>query len=581
MKIYFLIFSALAFLAPERAAQAAISPLSAGVAGKYLSAQVAALRGHPGDAARFIERVWRQDDQNKDVLRQLIVLKITNGDIRPAFALGRKLIQLQQHEPLAVLLLGLEAMEKGDYSAAKNYFEGFEKSRHQDLGRWLSVSMLNVWTSQALGKTDKALLALERLDQLHPRLGSLMSFQKALLCDLSARPSLARSFYKKAMSSYTHLFGRLDRVGDAYGRFLERHGDKGQVERIYKNFIKAGGVDKVIGTAGLARLARGEKPRALVSEVNEGAAEVLYYYSMLAFLSHRLDEAALYTRLALFMRRPFDEAHLRLADIFEKQNDFHEAIRLYRRVAPRSDFALFAGVQIAFAYEESGRKDLAESQLFALARRYRTESMPLAALGEIFRARRDYVKSANIFSKAIERAGKSVASKNVANKNIDWRLYFSRGMALERSQQWRRAEKDLRHALALSKDDPNVLNYLGYSWIDRGYELDRALNMIKRAVRKAPNRGDIVDSLGWAHYRLGRFERAVHYLERAVQLNPGEAVINDHLGDALWQVGRKVEARYQWRRVLELKPLTDIDLEGVKRKLEEGLVRPSSAEMRF
>ena len=126
-----------------------------------------------------------------------------------------------------------------------------------------------------------------------------------------------------------------------------------------------------------------------------------------------------------------------------------------------------------------------------------------------------------------------------------------------------------------------MLNYLGYSWVDRGRHLERALKMIKRAVRKAPNRGDIADSLGWAYYRLGRFEEAVRYLERAVQLSPHEAVINDHLGDALWRVGRKVEARYQWQHVIDLKPSVDVDLEHVKRKREEGLAQLSSPEKRL
>ena len=591
MKLYRLIFCAAAALSAfamgfSSPSWAAISPLPEGMAGQYLSARIAALRGSPRDAVRFTERIWRQDGQNPDILRRLVLLKITTGDISASFKLAHKLMELERHDPLASLLLGLRAMMAADHAMAKDYFEGFEKSRHQDIGRWLSVSMLNVWTTQAMGGHKKARAQLGRLEQLHPRLGSLTSFQKALMDDLAGEAFLARGSYKKALQLYGHLFGRLDRVGEAYGCFLERsasQSDKEQAERIYKDLIPMGGVEKIVGEAGLARLARGEKPRAFVTNVNEGAAEILYYYSTLAFLSNRLDEAALYAHLALFLRKSFDEAHLRLAAISERQNDFRAAIKSYRQIAPRSDFVLLAGVQIAFAYEKNEQKDLAESQLFALARQHRNDEMPLAALGGIYRERRDFVKSADIYSRAIERARKNIgknAGKNIG-KNVNWTLYFSRGVALERSGQWDRAEKDLRRAVDLSRGDPSVLNYLGYSWVDRGRHLNRALEMIKRAVRKAPNRGEIADSLGWAYYRLGRFDEAVRYLERAVQLSPHEAVINDHLGDALWRVGRKVEARYQWQHVLDLEPSADIDREYVKRKREEGLAQLSSSEKRL
>ncbi len=552
-------------------ASAAISLLPDGVAGKYLSARVALARGQSGDAARFIERVWRQDDQNVDILRQLLLLKITTGDMPAAFGLGQKLMALRPHDHLAVLLLGIAAVKAEDYSAAKSYFEDFAKSQPRNWTRRLSVSMLNVWVAVARGETKDALATLARLRQLHPRLRSLMDLQQAVTYDLLSKPDLARSSYEQAVESYSRLFGRLGRIGEAYGRFLERHGNPARARKIYQGFVRLDGINKVIGEKGLARLAQGNKPQPLTANIHDGVAETLYYYSSLAFFSRRFEEAVLYARLALFMRASFDVAHLRLAEIFNQGKNFRAAIKNYRQIAARSDFALFAGVRIAFAYEESGRLDFAESQLFALARRHRGAAMPLAALGEIYRARRSFVKSADVYSEAIARAA----------PQVDWALYFSRGIALERSGQWVLAEKDLRLALSLSDENPSVLNYLGYSWLDRGSHLDRAFEMIKLAVRKAPNRGDIVDSLGWAHYRLGRFDRAVHYLERAVQLSPSESVINDHLGDALWQVGRKVEARYQWQRVLELAPTQDINLDDVRRKLEEGLAAPSAAKLRL
>src|SRR5262249_17865161 len=128
-----------------------------------------------------------------------------------------------------------------------------------------------------------------------------------------------------------------------------------------------------------------------------------------------------------------------------------------------------------------------------------------------------------------------------------WTLYYDRGVALERSGQWQRAESDLQRALELKPEQPLVLNYLGYSWIDRGGSLERGLKMLEKAVELRPEDGYIIDSLGWAHYRLGDYAAAVQYLEKATELVPEDPTINDHLGDAYWQTGRLVEARYQWR----------------------------------
>ena len=125
-------------------------------------------------------------------------------------------------------------------------------------------------------------------------------------------------------------------------------------------------------------------------------------------------------------------------------------------------------------------------------------------------------------------------------------MFYFRGICYERSKQWPQAEADLKKALQLYPDQPLVLNYLGYSWIDQGVNLDEGMNMIRRAVEQRPDDGYIVNSLGWANFRIGNYDEAVKELERAVELKPDDPTINDHLGDAYWRVGRVLEARFQW-----------------------------------
>jgi len=156
-----------------------------------------------------------------------------------------------------------------------------------------------------------------------------------------------------------------------------------------------------------------------------------------------------------------------------------------------------------------------------------------------------------------------------------WALFYDRGVARERSGQWERAEADLLHALEMKPDQPLVLNYLGYSWIDRGENLERGLKMIEKAVELRPEDGYIVDSLGWAHYRMGDYAAAADYLEKATELVPEDPTINDHLGDAYWQTGRLVEARYQWRRALQFGP-QESEVKPIEAKLENGLNLPAA-----
>ncbi|HEY4344446.1 MAG TPA: tetratricopeptide repeat protein, partial [Parvibaculum sp.] len=189
--------------------------------------------------------------------------------------------------------------------------------------------------------------------------------------------------------------------------------------------------------------------------------------------------------------------------------------------------------------------------------------------GDIYRGKEKYAEAAAEYTKAIEKAGTPAPSH--------WSLYYARGICNERLGKWPDAERDLKLALKLSGDHPLVLNYLGYSWIEKGTHLKEALAMIEKAVELRPTDGFVVDSLGWAQYRLGDYARAVQVLQRAVELEPDDSTINDHLGDAFWKVGRKIEARFQWSHALEMKPEKD-RVEILKTKLEFGLEAGEAAQ---
>lgn len=198
-----------------------------------------------------------------------------------------------------------------------------------------------------------------------------------------------------------------------------------------------------------------------------------------------------------------------------------------------------------------------------------TELEVLDALGNIMRAHKRYAEAVQYYDRAIALIPKP--------DKRHWAYFYARGTSYERLKDWPRAEADLQKALAMVPDQPLVLNYLGYSWVDQGRNLKQGMALIEKAVALKPDDGYIVDSLGWAHYKQGNYKEAVRYLERAVELRPDDPVLNDHLGDALWRVGREREARFQWDQALTLKPEPE-DAEKIKKKLESGLEAPAQAQ---
>jgi tetratricopeptide (TPR) repeat protein len=239
-----------------------------------------------------------------------------------------------------------------------------------------------------------------------------------------------------------------------------------------------------------------------------------------------------------------------------------DAIQVYEQIPDASPLRRNADIQIGNCLDALDRPDEAAEHISRVVDADPSDLEAVVELGNVFRGRNRFAEAAAAYSRGI-------ASISDPMK-VDWRIYYFRGVSLERSKRWAEAEADFKQALAINPNQPQVLNYLGYSWVDMGVNLGPALDMIKTAVDLRPNDGYIVDSLGWAFYKLGRYDEAVEQLERAVELRPEDPVINDHLGDAYWQVGRKREAVFQWTHARDLKP-DETELPKIVKKIEQGL----------
>jgi Flp pilus assembly protein TadD len=312
-----------------------------------------------------------------------------------------------------------------------------------------------------------------------------------------------------------------------------------------------------------------EPPAPLVRTAEDGLAEALFDLASVVNQAETIDLALLYCRSALELRPHMPLAQLLLADVLSAQNKPEASLAVLAEIPPSSPYSWSARLRIAANLEMLNRTDEAITQLKDMSEEAPRRASAAMQLGDLLRAKKRFAEAVEAYDEAMRR----LTAAGIPER---WSLFYSRGIALERSGQWKPSEADLLHALELKPDQPLVLNYLGYSWIDRGENLDRGLKMIEKAVELRPEDGYIVDSLGWAHYRLGDYPSAVQYLEKAIELVPEDPTINDHLGDAYWQSGRATEARFQWRRALQFGPEAN-EIKPIEAKLDSGLVPPARA----
>jgi tetratricopeptide (TPR) repeat protein len=535
----------------ETAAEPRISD-SFSLLGSYLAGVVARKDRELKIAAQYYRRALMRDPDNKQMLQQAFMMEISAGDLDKAIELARRLVQVSEAgNSFAYLLLGTDALERGDYEQARVFFS----TADSELIFQLTDRFALVWTEVGAGRKGEA---LESLSQPH-QADSSRYFQRmhtALVADLAGRKALARENYAAAYQSHTTN----RRLVQAYARHAAVHGDFALLDQILVPFQTAEDPDAVLG--GLAARLKSEgDPQFLVTTPANGLAEVLF--GLAGVLSGENEPAArIYLRLALMLNPDFDSAYYLLGELETSAKRLEASLSAYEGVQSSSPYYLDARIRAAFLLNALERPDEGVGLLTALMGQFPEEPRLLQAIGNILRDQKDYEQAATFYSRAIEMIGEPAAEH--------WIYFYARGICYERTKHWAKAEPDFEKALKLNAGQASVMNYLGYSWVDQNMNLERAMDLIREAVNLEPNNGYYVDSLGWAHYKLGEYDAAVKQLEKAVDLRPEDPVLNDHLGDAYWQIGRKREARFQWSYALTLEPEPD-DEANIRDKLANGL----------
>ena len=526
----------------------AASAQSSSAFGLYLAGEAAIDRGSSREAAGYFGRASALDPDQGPVRSRAFTAALVAGDITRAAEVAKGLGE--GDEPihrLGQITMAVEALAedhgKQAYAALSDKSGGLQHNQ--------AIALLRPWVAAAAGDWAVATAVPPALGD--PVAQSVAELGRAELLERAGRSAEAEAVLKVHAASKNGLFVL------GYGGFLERQGRKADAVALYDKAAKDSPNDAGVRAA-RARLAAGRPPSPLPT-FREGAAEALVEPAAMLVAKHEGDSGLAYLRLVLRLDPSLDEAWVLVGDAMNGAGDVDAAKDAYQKVKPSSDQFIAARSRLALLAQQAGDKEGA----LRLAREMLAVA-PADPRALVLYA--DLLRDDERFPEAVQTLNRAIASTGEADAG--WSLFYERGVAEERAGDWPAAEADLKHALKLKADEPQVLNYLGYAWADRGEHLKEALGMLEKAAALEPRSGAIVDSLGWARYRVRQYHDAARDLERAVMLSPADPEVNSHLGDAYWQTGRRLEARFQWNRVLTLEadPKTKA---AAELKLAQGL----------
>ena len=535
------------------------------LSGAYLAAKSAQLDGDMKKATDFYRQALVIDPTSDLLQQDAMFAFLAEGQIKDGIDLAAKLRDDPDAGKVARIALGVDAIKKGDFSAATAQFDIVDPS---DLDALL-LGELTAWAEIGAGDVDEA---LHRLDAINgaPWYGIFNGYQKGLMATVAGRTDVARTAFDKVIADEASARTSPDAYlasAEALARLEMRDGHKDAAIKALDAGLKLAATYDPLQSL-KQRIEKGETIEPAVSNVQEGASEALYVLGQAVNRGDGQQVALLYFQLARSLAPRSPALLTAMAGISERAKRLDQAIDYYRQIPENSAYRRTADLQIGLDLWYSDKKDEAKTHLEDSIKQYPKDVQSYTAFADVLAADKE-------FGKAAEQLNTAISLSKPAGPS-DWNLYYQRGIAFERTKQWAKAEPDFKKALELSPNQPQVLNYLGYSWVDRNENLKEGLQMIKSAVDLRPNDGYIIDSLGWAYYRLGQYDQAVEQLERAVLITPMDPTINDHLGDAYWHVGRKREARFQWQRSLIGDPKPEPELvKTVNAKLENGL-QPST-----
>jgi tetratricopeptide (TPR) repeat protein len=520
-------------------------------AGAFLAGRIAGVESDFKPAAAWFTRALISDPTNPDLIDGAILANIGAGQLDNAVTIAKQAPEAALGQAALIALLADKA-KRGD-------FEGILADN--DKGREIAalVDQLAIgWAELGAGRMSEAQTAFDALSETDG-IGIFGVFHKALalasagdfegadkILSGPAGPSIMT--LRRGIIAHAQVLSQLERNADAIA-LLDSVSELGQ--------------DPVIAAL-RARLEAGEPvPFDVVRNGTDGLAEVFFTLATALNGEAEAGQTLIYAQVAAWLRPDHTEAQLLAAELLDQVGQFDLATATYAKVGPDDPSFMEAERGRAETLYRSGNSEAAIEVLTTLARKYPNMIDVHRQLGDLLRREEKFEAATLAYDDAIKLLGPVPAPR-------DWTLYYMRGIGHERQGRWEEAEADFRKALELQPDQPQVLNYMGYAFLERKENLDEALSMIERAVAAEPDSGYILDSLAWGYFQLERYADAVVPMEKASLLEPVDPIVTDHLGDVYWAVDRKLEAQFQWRRALSFEP-EEKEATRIRRKLEVGL----------
>lgn len=528
--------------------------------GAFLAARTADVDQDFATAITLYKKALDFDTANVEIRQRLMIAQLLSGDFDAGAKIADSLKDDSSVERVTTIVRALAAIKDKKFSDAEKILK---YSGPNDLDRMVNT-LLTAWARAGAGKNKEALALVNGMKGP----GWFSIFQKynaGAIALVSGNIEAARKSLNDAVT---------DREGGATATDTYMRA----VMALARLEAKAGNKQKALDTIAVGdtfapnyaplkalrqSIERGDKPEQQVQTPVDGAAAVMFSIAGALNREGAEEIVTLYLQTSRALDPKSADTLILLGGLAEAQKQPERAIAFYREVPADSPMHRISELQLGLTLAQTDKVAEARTHLKSLLESDPSDIRSYLAYGSVLSDAKDYQAMAANYDKAVEVIG-------AVPKKSDWTIFFQRGIAYERLKQWDKAEPDFKRALELNPEQPQVLNYLGYSWVDKNMNLEQGIDMIRRAVELRPNDGYIVDSLGWAHYRLGAFDEAVTELERAIELRAGDPTINDHLGDAYWRVGRKIEAVYQWNRAL-IGESDDVDKAKVKEKIANGL----------
>ncbi len=534
------------------AAPASLSPRpdpAASFAGNYLAARNAQRARDTRAEAVFMRESLKRAPGDGELLLGAFNASLASGDIDEAVTLANRILIVDPANPLARFVVGVRSMRAGQCDEARRDFTRAARGPLE-----LPSITLTAWCFLAEGGADQALELLDRLPD--ERAAGFRDYHAALIAESRGYTYEAR----KRLRTIYQADPKIMRTVDAWGRFLARTGQYDQARQVFAAFDAQFPRNPII-MAALRDLTAGRLLPALAPDPLSGAAEALYGLGASGAQQADPTNALIFLRLAVYLSPDHALAWTALGDIKARLRQPERAIEAYSAIPAGAPLRSIADSQTALLLQSMEKPEEAIALITSAIAARRDDLRAAETLADLYRAQKNWTEAATAYGKGIAMIGEPKAA--------DWRWFYFRGVAFERSKRWPLAEADFKKALELNPDQPQVLNYLAYTWADMGVNLEEARGMLEKAVKLAARDGHIVDSLGWAYYRLGRYEDAERELERAIVMVPAEAVVNEHLGDVYWKLGRKREAVFKWGHALALNPEPE-EIERIKKKLKDA-----------